>query len=54
MVFVHDVLKFVFDKFDIRIPFHHIKSSVGLWELAHEVFNMDTETFLGMHSFALQ
>lgn len=46
-VFVYDVLKYVSDKFDVRIPFHHIKSSAGLWELAHEVFNMEAEMFLG-------
>lgn len=44
---VYDVLKSVFDKFDVRIPFHHIKSSAALWELAHEVFNMEAEMFLG-------
>lgn len=46
-MFVYDVLKYAFDKFDVRIPFHHIKSGSGLWELAHEVFSAEAETFLG-------
>lgn len=47
LVSVYDVLEYVFNKFDVRIPFHHLKSSTGLWDLAHEVFNMEVEAFLG-------